>query len=48
VQHTRNAPVYLISGESTSATSELNARLNVVQHDGEFATRAMDPEDERV
>jgi glycosyltransferase involved in cell wall biosynthesis len=39
VQHTRNAPVYLISGESTSATSELNARLNVVQRDGEFAAR---------
>jgi polyisoprenyl-phosphate glycosyltransferase len=39
VQHTRNAPVYLISGESTSSTSELNARLNVVQHDGEFAER---------
>jgi hypothetical protein len=39
VQHTRNAPVYLISGESTSATSELNARLNVVQRDGEFAER---------
>jgi glycosyltransferase involved in cell wall biosynthesis len=39
VQHTRNAPVYLISGESTSSTSELNARLNVVQRDGEFAER---------
>jgi glycosyltransferase involved in cell wall biosynthesis len=39
VQHTRNVPVYLISGESTSSTSELNARLNVVQHDGEFAAR---------
>ena len=42
VQHTRNAPVYLISGESTSSTSELNARLNVVQRDGEFAQRPKD------
>jgi hypothetical protein len=48
VQHTRNAPVYLISGESTSATSELNARLNVVQHDGEFATRATEAAEERL
>jgi polyisoprenyl-phosphate glycosyltransferase len=45
VQHTRNAPVYLISGESTSSTSELNARLNVVQHDGEFARRPVEPLD---
>lgn len=39
VQHTRNTPVYMVSGESTSTTSDLSARLNVVQHDGEFAER---------
>lgn len=40
VQHTRNTPVYMVSGESTSTTSDLSTRLNVVQHDGEFAERA--------
>lgn len=39
VQHTRNTPVYMVSGESTSTASDLSARLNVVQHDGEFAQR---------
>lgn len=39
VQHTRNSPVYLVTGESTSTTSDLSRRLNVVQQDGEFAQR---------
>jgi hypothetical protein len=36
-QHVRNSPLYMISGESTSATSDLQRRLNVVHKDGEFA-----------
>ena len=36
-QHVRNSPLYMISGESTSATSDLQRRLNVVHQDGEFA-----------